>query len=73
MWWRALLPLVTGFGFAAITGRWIFLLIMIIGPIVMAIEAFRRKRRRERDVADAAATLRLRPRRVPRERSRPAT
>ena len=56
MWWRALLPLVTGFGFAAITGRWIFLLIMIIGPIVMAIEAFRRKRRRERDVADAAAT-----------------
>ena len=71
MWWRALLPLVTGFGFAAITGRWIFLLIMIIGPIVMAIEAFRRKRRRERDVADAAATLRLRPRRVPRERPRP--
>ena len=56
MWWRALLPLVTGFGFAAITGRWIFLLIMIIGPIVMAVEAFRRKRRRDREVASAAET-----------------
>ena len=70
MWWRALLPLVTGFGFAAITGRWIFLLIMIIGPIVMAIEAFRRKRRRERR-GGCRGDLRLRPGRVPRERSRP--
>ena len=72
MWWRALLPLVTGFGFAAITGRWIFLLIMIIGPIVMAVEAFRRKRRRERDAGRRGGDLRRRARRVPRERSRPA-
>lgn len=50
-WWRALLPLVTGVGFAFITGRFIFLLIVIISPIVMAVESIRRKRKSKGDAA----------------------
>ncbi|MCP3911546.1 MAG: FHA domain-containing protein [Actinomycetia bacterium] len=47
-WWRALLPLITGAGFAAMTGRWIFLAIIAVTPLVMTIDIFRRRRARDR-------------------------
>ncbi len=43
-WWRALIPLVTGVGFAVITGRWIFLLIIAIAPVIVGFDAWRRAR-----------------------------
>lgn len=45
MWWRSVLPLVTGAGFALMTGRWIFLLIMAIAPIIFTYDALKRHRR----------------------------
>ncbi len=53
-WWRALMPLVTGAGFAYLTGRWEFLMIMALAPIVFAVDLFRKKRKK---TADAAAAL----------------
>ncbi len=44
-WWRGLLPIVTGAGMAAITGRWIFLLIMAVSPLVITLDALSRRRR----------------------------
>ena len=82
-WWRALIPLVTGAGFAAMTGRWEFLLIMALAPIIGAIDAVRRKkgttakRRQKRAAAEAEqAEFRARLaelRRVERQRRRDAT
>jgi DNA segregation ATPase FtsK/SpoIIIE, S-DNA-T family len=43
-WWRALIPLISGLGFAAVTGRWIFLLIMAAAPLILAVDAYRRRR-----------------------------
>ncbi len=43
-WWRALVPIISGAGFAAMTGRWIFLLIMAIAPIIVAIDTYRRRK-----------------------------
>ena len=45
MWWRSILPLVTGAGFALLTGRWIFLLIMAVAPIIFTYDALKRHRR----------------------------
>ncbi len=53
-WWRALMPLVTGIGFAYLTGRWEFLLIMALAPIVFAVDMYRKKRQK---IADTAAAL----------------
>jgi S-DNA-T family DNA segregation ATPase FtsK/SpoIIIE len=47
-WWRALLPLITGVGMAAITGRWIFLAVMALAPILIAVDAVNRKKKTER-------------------------
>ena len=47
MWWRSLLPVVTGVGFAFITGRFIFLAIIIISPIIMTVESLRRRKKRK--------------------------
>ena len=47
-WWRALLPLITGVGMAAITGRWIFLVVMALAPILIAVDAVNRKKKTER-------------------------
>ena len=58
-WWRALLPLATGFGMAAITGRWLFLLIMIISPVVVATTMLRKKRRDAKTRAAEDAQYRL--------------
>ena len=44
-WWRSAVPLVTGAGFALLTGRWIFLLIMAVAPIIFTVDAMRRRRR----------------------------
>lgn len=45
-WWRSLLPLATGVGFAVITGNYLFLLISALAPLVYAIDALRQRRRR---------------------------
>ncbi len=45
MWWRSLLPVITGTGFAVMTGRYIFLLIIVVSPILMTYEALKRRRR----------------------------
>ena len=54
-WWRALLPLITGVGMAAITGRWIFLAVMALAPILLAVDAIGRKRRTQRAKDERAA------------------
>lgn len=43
-WWRALLPLITGIGFAIITKNFLFLLISALAPLVYAVDAVRKKR-----------------------------
>ena len=43
-WWRPLLPVISGVGLAAITGRWIFLAVVALAPIVMFVENLRRRR-----------------------------
>lgn len=45
-WLRALLPLVTGVGFALYTGRWYFLAIMAVSPIVYAVDQHRERKAR---------------------------
>ena len=50
-WWRSLLPLVSGIGFAVITGRYIFLLIAALAPLVYTVDAVRQKRKRSKDQA----------------------
>ncbi len=53
MWWRALLPLGTGVGFAVMSGRWEFLLLMALAPIAMAVTAWQSKRKKAREAIDA--------------------
>jgi S-DNA-T family DNA segregation ATPase FtsK/SpoIIIE len=50
-WWRSLLPLVSGIGFAVVTGRYVFLLIAALAPIVYMVDALRQKRKRAKDHA----------------------
>ena len=54
-WWRALLPLITGVGMAAITGRWIFLAVMALAPILIAADSMNRKKKTERKRQQRAA------------------
>lgn len=48
MWWRALIPLVAGAAFAILQRNPIYLLIVALGPIIYAVDAWRRKRRTDR-------------------------
>lgn len=52
-WWRSLTPLITGIGFAMMTGRWQFLLIIALAPILFTIDIQKQKKRRlqEREAA----------------------
>lgn len=52
-WWRSLMPLITGAGFAYLTGRWEFLLVMALAPILFTVDVVRRRRKKR--AADAAA------------------
>lgn len=52
-WWRSLAPVATGIGFAYLTGRWEFLLLSALAPLIFAVDA-RRQRSRERRSSDAA-------------------
>lgn len=54
-WWQYLLPMATGVGFAVITGRWIFLLLMAVSPIALVGNYFYRRRRDARKEAERAA------------------
>ncbi len=54
-WWRSLTPLLTGVGFAMMTGRWEFLLIVALAPIVFFVDAIRSRRRRARERAETEA------------------
>jgi S-DNA-T family DNA segregation ATPase FtsK/SpoIIIE len=55
MWWRALLPIATAAGMALYTGRWWFLAIAALSPIVFGYDALRRARRRRRQATTDAA------------------
>ncbi len=44
-WWRSLTPVVSGVGFAVITGRWQYLLISVLAPVVFTFDALRRNRK----------------------------
>ncbi|MFV0309665.1 MAG: FtsK/SpoIIIE domain-containing protein [Desertimonas sp.] len=57
-WWRALIPLVSGAGFAVMSGRWEFLLLSALAPVVMAVEAVRQKRARQTRHQDQQARWR---------------
>ena len=48
-WWRSLLPLVTGVGFAVVTKNYFFLILSALAPIVYAADAYRLKRRRHKE------------------------
>lgn len=67
-WWRPLIPLVSGIALVLITGRWQFLIVMALGPILLLIEAQRAKKaqdaRSERKRLKAAAELRAHEERV---------
>jgi len=54
-WWRALTPLAGAVGMAAFTGRWEFLLIAALAPIVFTVDAHRRKRQTRREHASEQA------------------
>ncbi|MFT7601057.1 MAG: S-DNA-T family DNA segregation ATPase FtsK/SpoIIIE [Acidimicrobiales bacterium] len=54
-WWRSLTPLVTGVGFALMTGRWQFLLIIALAPILFTYDAQRQRKRRKADRIQAFA------------------
>jgi DNA segregation ATPase FtsK/SpoIIIE, S-DNA-T family len=47
-WWRSLLPLVSGVGFALVTGNYLFLLISALAPLVYFGDAIRQKNKRRR-------------------------
>ncbi len=51
-WWRSLMPLITGAGFAYLTGRWEFLLVMALAPILFTFDIVRRRRKKK--ASDAA-------------------
>jgi len=54
-WWRALLPLGSGIGFAVISGNAWFLLLSAFAPLVYAGDAYFKKRKRGRaDASDQA-------------------
>ncbi|MCC5949474.1 MAG: FHA domain-containing protein, partial [Nitriliruptoraceae bacterium] len=53
-WWQYLLPMATGVGFALMTGRWIFLLLMAISPIALVVNHFVRRRRDARAAVERA-------------------
>ncbi|MEM9611491.1 MAG: FtsK/SpoIIIE domain-containing protein [Actinomycetota bacterium] len=55
-WWRALMPLVTGIGFAVITGRWEFLLISAVAPLVYGWDTRRRNKAQTREREEREAT-----------------
>lgn len=54
-WWRYLLPIVTGGGFALMTGRVWFLAIIAIAPIVMFVDAMRTRKREGREKVEREA------------------
>ncbi|MFP5371414.1 MAG: FHA domain-containing protein, partial [Actinomycetes bacterium] len=54
-WLRSVAPLLGGLAFAVISGRWIFLLIVAISPIVFIVDNLRRKRATERKEAEENA------------------
>lgn len=47
-----LLPVVTAVGMATITGRWIFLAVMLFAPIAFAVDGLRRRRIQDQEDAD---------------------
>lgn len=53
MWWRALMPLATGVGFAIMLKRYEFLLIIALAPALMGYSAWKRKRDRGNESAEA--------------------
>ncbi len=55
-WWRALMPLVTGIGFAVITGRWEFLIISAVAPLVYGWDMRRRNKAQTREREEREAT-----------------
>lgn len=60
-WWRPLIPLISGVALVLITGRWQFLIVMALGPILLLVESQRAKRfhdaRSERKRLKAATEL----------------
>ncbi len=54
-WWRTLTPIVTGIGFAVLTGRWQFLLIIALAPLIFTVDLQRQKKRRRLANEKAAA------------------
>lgn len=48
-WWRSLTPLATGIGFAYLTGRWEFLLLSALAPLIFAVDAHRQRSQRTRN------------------------
>ena len=54
-WWRSLTPVITGIGFAVMTGRWQFLLIVALAPIVFTVDLQRQKKRRQKANEEATA------------------
>jgi S-DNA-T family DNA segregation ATPase FtsK/SpoIIIE len=53
-WLRMLAPILGGVGFAVVSGRPQFLIIMVISPLIFLFENHRRKRRQRRDQRDDA-------------------
>ncbi len=54
------IPIITALGMAMITGRYIFLLIIALGPVFYAIDGVRRRRIEEREDAEDAADYEMR-------------
>lgn len=54
-WWRPLLPLFSGVALALLTGRWQFLIVMALGPIVLLVESQRTKKARVKARAQKVA------------------
>lgn len=50
-WWRSLIPIVSGAGFALVTGNLLFLLFSALAPIVYAVDAVLKSRKRVADEA----------------------
>jgi DNA segregation ATPase FtsK/SpoIIIE, S-DNA-T family len=51
-WWRSLVPLISGVAMALVTGRWWFLGVMAIAPIIYAVDANRQKQQRALEEID---------------------
>lgn len=50
-WLRSMAPLLGGLAFAVISGRWIFLLVVAISPLIFIVDNLRRRRATERETA----------------------